>query len=132
MSAGAGDTITVLLAVTPVAVTVIDLLLQLAAAKVTVIVELHPLGAAHSYPLAVLVTTYPVVAVPHGENSLTVTAHVLPFTLDTGAVYVTAHVLQLKLVTHVELVKYPASLLKSDTSVGISELVIYPLGFVEL
>jgi len=25
---------------------------------------------------------------------------VLPFTLDTGAVYVTAHVCQLKLVTH--------------------------------
>ena len=36
----------------------------------------HPLGADHSYPLAVLVTTYPVVAVPHGVNSLTVTAQV--------------------------------------------------------
>jgi hypothetical protein len=60
----------------------------------------HPLGADHSYPLAVLVTTYPVVAVPHGVNSDTVTAHVLQFTLDTGAVYVTAHVCQLKLVTH--------------------------------
>ena len=45
----------------------------------------HPLGAAHSYPFAVLVTTYPVVAVQVGENSDTVTAHVLQFTLLTGA-----------------------------------------------
>jgi hypothetical protein len=92
----------------------------------------HPLGADHSYQLAVLVTTYPVVAVPDGENSLTVTAHVLPLTLDTGAVYVTAQVLQLKLLTHVELVKYHASLVKSLTLVGNAELVIYPFGFVEL
>ena len=44
---------------------------------------IHPVGACHSYPLAVLVTTYPVVAVPHGVNSSTVTAHVCPFTLST-------------------------------------------------
>ena len=69
MYVGSGDTITVLLAVTHVALTVIDLELQLAAAKVTVIVELHPLGAAHSYPSAVLVTTYQVVAVQDGVNS---------------------------------------------------------------
>ena len=43
----------------------------------------------------------------------------LPFTLVTGAVYVTGQVLQLKLVTQVELVRYPASLVKSDTFVGI-------------
>ena len=30
----------------------------------------HPLGACHSYPLAVFVTTYPVVAVPHGLKYL--------------------------------------------------------------
>ena len=83
---GSGDTITVLLAVTHVAVTVISLLLQLALARVTVIVVLHPLGADHSYPLAVFVTTYPVVAVHHGVNSDTVTAHVLPFTLVTDPV----------------------------------------------
>jgi hypothetical protein len=28
----------------------------------------HPLGACHSYQLAVFVTTYPVVAVHHGLN----------------------------------------------------------------
>lgn len=50
--------------------------------------------------------------------SSTVTAHVLPFTLVTGAVYVIAHELPLKLVTHVALVRYPESLLNADTFVG--------------
>ena len=45
---------------------------------------LHPVGAFHSYPPTVFVTTYPVVAVQLGENSDTVTAPVLPFTLVTG------------------------------------------------
>ena len=44
---------------------------------------IHPVGACHSYPPAVFVTTYPVVAVPHGANSDTVTAHVLQLTLVT-------------------------------------------------
>lgn len=84
MLAGAGETITVFEAVTPVAETVIDLELRLALARVTVIVELHPVGAAHSYPPAVLVTTYQVVAVQDGENSDTVTAQVFQFTDVTG------------------------------------------------
>lgn len=42
----------------------------------------------------------------------------LQFTLVTGAVYVTAHMLPLKLVTHVEAVRYPESLLNADTFVG--------------
>lgn len=35
---------------------------------------IHPVGACHSYPLAVFVTTYPVVAVHHGANDVG-TAH---------------------------------------------------------
>ena len=45
----------------------------------------HPLGAAHSYPPAVLVTTSHTDGVQVGENSDIVTAHVLQFTLLTGA-----------------------------------------------
>ena len=51
-------------------------------------ISTHPAGAAHSYPQAVLVTTYPVVAVHDGVNSDTVTAHVFPFTLVTLCVSV--------------------------------------------
>ena len=52
MLAGAGETITVFEAVTPVAETVIDLELRLALARVTVIVELHQVGLAQAiFPL---------------------------------------------------------------------------------
>ena len=48
-------------------------------------------GVAHPYQSAVFVTTSHVAGVPDGKNSLTVTAHVLPFTDKTAPT--TVHVL---------------------------------------
>jgi hypothetical protein len=100
MFAGAGETITVLEAVTPVADTVCSLEDHQAEVRVTVIVVLHPVGACHVGVQLTFVNTSPLFH-PLG-TSFTVTAHTLEFTL----------------VTQVELVRYQASLLKSDTFVG--------------
>jgi hypothetical protein len=82
MLAGAGDTITVLEAVTPVAETVIDLEFRLALARVTVIVELHPLGAAQAILPLTLDSTCPSVhqlgthvGIAHQSTRLLLFAH---------------------------------------------------------
>jgi len=69
MPSGVGLITTELLAVTHVAVTVCVLELHQEEVKVTVIVEYHPLGACHSYPLAVFVSTFHVLQELDGINN---------------------------------------------------------------
>ena len=90
---------------------------------VFMLVPLTNVGCTATFPLHSKLVEFTVFMLVHDTNvACTVTAHVLPFTLVTGAVYVTAQWLQLKLVTQVELVRYHASFVRSLTLVGKIEL----------
>lgn len=81
---------------------------------VFMLVPLTNVGCTATFPLHSKLVEFTVFMLVHDTNvACTVTAPVLPFTLVTGAVYVTAQVLQLKLVTHVELVKNQLGLVES-------------------